>query len=608
MKSFFLPIGASVGASLPTVLSALSCGASLPVSCLDILHVSDREADPLPSLLARDLNRAHALLADPENVSLFPSSFEFDFCRPRLPSAQTLSEDSSAAALLDALRGRGLPLSYKTDREAVEWAFSALLSDPADPSAAPLFAWFDRLHSCLDSGEPYRVALACDLCDPFSTGAAFAFLRFLSENLKADPACVSLFALAFGSEASGAFDPEVLSASLRALADPALAAGPDNADSACAGAVWLLSLPSSLYASKESLRVLYAVLARHLARFCVSEKLPAPGLHTVSLPGVLTLRSLDDQAASFAAFLHASAWLLSDLLPAFRAFSERPAPPRSLAGNTRNGLFRRLTQGKPLSPARLEEFPVLDRALRAVISEVLSLIRFLPAPLRLASVSDPLWQQMVDACGRTVTVAAEYAVSHDEAEEGGFLGVKPVHRVSLADTFEEKADRRLEDIAAQLKGEEDNRARLFRSVGSCWAVLALRDCRTRCAAALDRAREQSAHQPETVDRISAAALARRIRLLEAAVARCDSDLAGPVLLSPGAEEAPAIPDQLRPFDGQILDPAAAEKLSCLLEAEQPANERSIAPASVPHSNFLFTAFIFDSSLLAVSIMSILSMT
>ena len=574
LKSFFLPIGASVGASLPSVLSALSCGAALPVSNLDILHVSDREADPLPALLVRDLNQAHALLADPENVSLFPSSFIFDFCRPQLPSGRSLSEDASAAALLDALRGRGLPLSYKTDREAVEWAFSALLSDPADPAAAPLFAWFERLRSCLDSGEAYRVALACDLCDAFSAGAAFAVLRYLSENLSADPACVSLFALAFGSEETGVFNSDALSASLRALADPSLIAGPGEAPSACAGSVWLLSLPSSLYASRDSLRVLYAVFARQLARFCVSDKLPAPGLHTVSLPGVLTLRSLDEQAASFAAFLHAAAWLLCDLLPAFRAFSERPAPPRSLSGNTRNGLFRRLAQGKPLSPERLEQIPVLDRALRAVLSEVLSLIRFLPAPLRLASVSDPLWQRMVDACGRTVTVAAEYAVSHDEAEEGGFLGAKPVHRVSLADTFEEIADRRLEDIAAQLKDEEENRARLFRSAGGCWAVLALRDCRARCADALSRARDQQSAGAQSADRVSAAALARRVRLLEAAVARCDADLADPALLSPRPDEAPAAPDDLRPFDGEILAPAAAEKLSFLLSASGDAEAQA----------------------------------
>ena len=78
MKSFLLPIGQYAGESLPSVLSALSCGAALPVTGLDILHITDREADPVVPLLIRDLNRVHTLLEDPVNVSLFPSSFVFD--------------------------------------------------------------------------------------------------------------------------------------------------------------------------------------------------------------------------------------------------------------------------------------------------------------------------------------------------------------------------------------------------------------------------------------------------------------------------------------------------------------------------------------------------
>ena len=589
MKSFFLPVGRSAAASLTTVLSALSCGAALPVADLDILHIADRETDPVIPSLIRDLNQMHSLLSREGNASLFPSAFQYESFRPQLPSVLSLSEDPASAALLDALRGKGIPLSYKTDREAVEWAFSSLLSGPDSDAVQPFLNWMQKIRGCMDAGTAFRVAVCCDLCDPFSAGVAFAALRFLAETLKPDPACVALFCLGAGMDASAAFRTEMLSSSVRALAGQSLVASPDQPGSACADAVWLLALPSSLIRSEDSLRILYAVLARRLAGFFTSEKAPAPGLHTVSLPGILTFQSLGDQAASFAAFLHTAAWLLSDLIPAFRSYCTHPAALRSLAPNTRNGLFRRLLQGKVPSPDLPDSVTVLDRALRAVLSEILSLIRYLPDPLRLAEVSDPLWQQLVDACGRTVTVASEYTVSHAEAEEGGFLGIKPVHRVSLADTIEEKADQRLTDIAAQLKEEEENRNRLFGTAGY-WALLALRDCRSRCQDALDRAKEQLQQQDSAADHLSAAALARRIRLLEAAVARCDADLSDSELPALLTSESSAFPEGMKPFAGQLLNADAAEKLSALLIAPDESSEplRKEIMALMPSLLFGFT--------------------
>ena len=176
MKSFLLPVGRTAGASLPSVLSALSCGAALPVTGLDILHITDGEANPVLPPLIRDLNRMHELLQRPDNDTLFPSSFVYDFCRPVLPSVQSLSEDPATSALVGALRGRGIPLSYKTDREAVEWAFSLLLSRSLSDGLSSFSAWLQRISGCLASGEQVRIAVLCDLCDPFSAGAVFAIL------------------------------------------------------------------------------------------------------------------------------------------------------------------------------------------------------------------------------------------------------------------------------------------------------------------------------------------------------------------------------------------------------------------------------------------------
>ena len=568
LKSFFLPIGQIAGVSLTTVVSALSCGAALPVSELDILYITDHETDPVLPRLIRDLNQVNALLFHSDNRSLFPSSFCFESFRPQFPSVQSLSEDPSSEALLSALRGKGIPLSYKTDREAVEWAFSVLLSDTGSKAAAPFHTWIRKVLDCQSSDEAFRIAVSCDLTDPFSTGVSFAVLRYLSETIKADPSCIALFCLCSGKDSSPAFRTDAFSSSLHALASQNLVATPNQQVSACANAVWMLAMPSSLIHSDDSLRILYAVFARQLARFFSEKKTSAPGLHTVTLPGILSLQSLGDEATGFASFIHAAAWLLSDLIPAYRSYCDHPAALRSLSPNTRNGLFRKFLQGYTIIPEHSESVAVLERALRAVLSEILTLIRFLPDPLRLAEVTDPLWQQIVDACGRTVTVASEYDVSRAEAEEGGFLDVKPVHRVSMADTVEERAGRRLDEIAVQLKDEEESRNRLFRSSGF-WAVHALRDCRKQCQDALNRAREQLINQDKS-DRLSTAALSRRIRLLEAAVSRCDTDLNDPDLITVVPGDPSVLSYSVNPYASQILSAEAAEKLSQLISSDIPS--------------------------------------
>ena len=107
MKSFLLPVGHYAGASLPSLLSAFSCGAALPVTGLDIFHITDRPADPILVPMIRDLNQAHTLFDRADNTSFFPSSFAYASFRPELPSISTLSSDPSSAALLTALRGKG---------------------------------------------------------------------------------------------------------------------------------------------------------------------------------------------------------------------------------------------------------------------------------------------------------------------------------------------------------------------------------------------------------------------------------------------------------------------------------------------------------------------
>lgn len=570
MKSFLLPVGRAAGASLATVVSALSCGAALPVSGLDIFWLTDTEEDPVLPALIDDLNQASSLLSETGGDALFPSSFRFETLRPRLPSLRELCSSPAAEALLSALRGKGVPLSYKTDREAVEWAFSSLLSERGE-TLSGFFTWTDRIPASADEG---RVALLCDLCDPFSAGAAFSLLRFFREERSLPSSMVSLFCLARRSIPPLKSEIETLSSAILAMDAQKITAAPAGSESACADYVWLLSMPASLVRTDEACRVMYVVLARRLASFFSGNRLPAPGLHTAELPGIITFQSLGDQAKSFASFVHTAVWLLADLFPAVGSFCDHPGALRSLAPNTRSGLFKRLFRTSRTTVSRPEELPLLDRVFRAVLSEVTALIRFMPDQFRLAEVSDPLWKKVTDACGRTITVAAEYDVSVAETEEAGIMNIKPVHRVSLSDTEEEKQLRRLEEIGAQLKEETELRDSAFAEVGGSCAWTALLDCRSRCGEALRRAEEnaEALAMDPSAEHLSVAACARRVRLLKAAVSRCTAALADPELLRRLSEPSAAASVSVSPFAGQMLSAAAAEKIACLLTAEEDTAE------------------------------------
>ena len=557
MKSFFLPIGNAAGRALPTIFASLSCGAARPVTDLDIFYIADRESDPLISAFVEDLNT---------DCPLFPSSFRFDVFRPQLPSLADLSSDPASSALIGALRGKGMPLSYKTDREAVEWTFSALLSHQ---DFSPLFAnWIGRIRSAEDAGEEVRLCLLCDLCDPFSAGAAFALLRHLRSCVSGEKDSFCLLCLAKRSSPSTELEEQTFRESVQAMEDQQLIARPDRETSSPADACWLLSLPASLNQSEEAWRLVSVAAARVLGRICSSERAPAAGLHTLEVPGILTLQSLGEDAKPFAAFIHCAAWLLSDLFPALHTYVDRPGTLCSLAPNTRGGLFRRLFRSENGSVALPETLNSIERTLKAILSEVLSLIRFLPDPLRLPEVSEPVWQNAVAACGRTVTVASEYDVSVEEAEEAGVMKIKPVHRVSLADTDEEKQLRRLDEIAAQLKEETEARNQALGAMGGCYARPALQNCLAQCAGALASAEDKAARfsPEEKANHLTLAAQARRIRLLKAAVLRCRQDLDAPLSLPAPSGLSPE-PSSLNPCASSLLPVATVEKLSALLLAE-----------------------------------------
>ena len=142
------------------------------------LHGREETREDLRSRLD-DLNRCRTLFPGDESVPFFGTSFDLDFWVPVLPESSALAESDEDALLLSALRGRGIPLSYRTDREAVEWAFSVLLSRGAGDSCEPLHRFVSRIREAMLTGEHVHLAVLCDLAECFSAASALVLLPWL---------------------------------------------------------------------------------------------------------------------------------------------------------------------------------------------------------------------------------------------------------------------------------------------------------------------------------------------------------------------------------------------------------------------------------------------
>ena len=563
MKAYFLPLGERADQSLPAVLTAFSCGAVRETARISMLQVSPSAPDPLAESLMADLNACHRFFAGKDAFAFFRTDWSVSRWQPALPDRAGLVRGEAGPLLLSALRGEKAPLSFRADWEAVEWSISALLADAEEGADDPFLRLLRQIREDLAAGEEVRVLLFGDLTDAYAAGMALGLLRFLRRAFGDDAPWIGLIgqvrALGAGAWEQLASVRDFLSA----LRERNLVRLSDERDTQGADAFWLLGLPASLMASPENARVLDWAAARIMGDVFGDARRPSPGLHTRELPGVLTLQSLDQEAKPLAAFLRGALWCLSDLFPALHGFFDHPTLLRSLAPATRNGLFRRLFRDS----REPTELALLERALRAMLLEGLTLLRGLPVSLREAEPSTDLWQQAVRACGRCVTLGAEYDVRRKEAEESGVDRVAPVHRVSMADTEEEELLRKLDDMAGELGQLEADRAEIFRKMGGFGARQAVEDCLSRCRVAEVSAREKLSLLPagEAEERYALGLQERRVRTLAAAVRRCERDLAEltrwEALRQPGAMAPSA------PFAGEILDPELAAQAFQLLTAQ-----------------------------------------
>ncbi len=582
MKTYLLSVGQAAERALPAVLTALSCGATgraeengSALSSLDIFHITETDLNPVLDPMIRDFNECCRLFSGSRNPGFFSCSFSLSSCRPELPPIRELYENPASSRLLGALRGPGIPLAYKTDREAVEWAFSAMLcADPASEALSALFAWLEKVNTEAAEAGGCRFVLLGDLCGAFSAGILLALLPWLRKTLNVPDPFLSLIGLAELSSGQAAASQTVLRKVLSALSDRNLVRVTEGRDTAGADAAWVVSLPSSVSSEAAFSFLSGLASARVLGNFLFRLSLPSFGLHTLEIPAVPQLVSLDDRAEDTAAFLAASAWCLSDLFPSLVSYLEHPALLRSLSPAARSGLFRRLFRQDSEAVALPPAFPALQRSLKSVLSVLISFIQDLPAPLRFSEAEEKAWEAAVAACGRYVTVASEYDVSLAEARESGVDQVAPVHRVSLDDTEEEKALRRLDELADQLSSERNARTVALGRLGGFQALQVLSDCQNRCREAEETARKklELLSSEEEPDRLRVGLQERRIRLLQAALVRCGEDLEA-ASAYPALAEAPS-----RRYSGgelfgsELIHPAAAAALKDLLYAEDAGRE------------------------------------
>ena len=510
MKSYLLIIGDGAGSLLP-ILCGVSAGMAGAIPSLGIFQLSQREgSSPFPRI-TEDLNACHAAFAAAGD-SHFPAVFSYASCAVSLPDIRELSAREEDASLLAALRGKGIPLSWQTDREAVSWAFSAMLAEKA-PALAPFFDWLHRLQSEADLDRNLRLTLLFNPSDSFASGASLSLIRFLRRRFGGDTVFLSMIGL-FAPDHPGLTARRDLASLLSAINGQGLLRRLEGEPTEGADALWLLSLPAS-FRSSDTLILPGLSVARILGSLAVEDKLPACGFHSRSLPGTLTWKVLDPDDASVFSFIRTSVWFLFDILPHFHGSRALP----------RNSLSRLLQKASSVHPDFSSRLAPLDRSLRLILSEFAALLRSLPDELRDPETSDARWTSAVSACGRAVTTASEFDVSRAEAEESGLDRVMPVHRVSMEDTEEERLLRRLDEMEEQLAQDLSARDQAFLRLGGARSAQVLLDCRVRCVFAGEKTKErfnQLMAAPDT-EHLAIVSAARRIRLLEAAVARCEED-------------------------------------------------------------------------------------
>ena len=133
MKSYFLPLGSGAEQGLSAMLTALSCGAAPQPSSVFMLRVPVSASGSWAGGLWADVQSCHRLLAGKDEFAFFRTEWETSVWVPALPERDALVGTEESRLLLQALRGDGVPFSFRTYLSCLlAYILNMLVVSPSD--------------------------------------------------------------------------------------------------------------------------------------------------------------------------------------------------------------------------------------------------------------------------------------------------------------------------------------------------------------------------------------------------------------------------------------------------------------------------------------------
>ena len=567
MASFLILAGRLPKSLLPVVMFSYNTGLTKPVDRIDIFRICTEADDPVIPQTVEDLGLLSdaAVPGDP----YWQTYFDYRSWQPDLKSiSNSDGQKDSVRLLTDALYGQEAEGNIPDDTASVRWRMTSLLHAGSEQWLA-FSSSVRQLISNTD--EPVRVMIAADLADPEGSGIAFSVASFLRKSFPEEERLTVCFS--FLNNITGIDDPALrqrIRDNLRTATEICPVRVSSGTETPVADGIFMFGLPAACRVADPEGSPVSVAFARVSADFFTSAD-PVPAFRTVSIPGTLTWSALGRSAPRFAAFIRMAVWLLSDLIPSIESINNRSTVMTVLSPSPRTVFIRKFFQ-----PAMQEEsafsgqLSTLVRILKQILTHVCAFVRFLPDCLRLNDRNSEDWAALVSACGQSVTIGSSWDVSMKSAVEAGLDKIKPVHRVSLADTEEEKAQRDLKDQKTKLDRSLDKRREVMEHAGGFRSAQALADCLARCEKALAASKAQLNNLRED-DREKTLLAQSRINTLKAAVDRTREDLRhATVFPAISAFPSPRI-SLTSPWAGELFDPDGIRLLFDFLTASPEAD-------------------------------------
>lgn len=520
MASFLITAGHLPKSVLPVFLFAYSSGLAEYSERISILHICTDPEDSSVIQTVNDLNQiSSAVSAD---FPYWQTRFDYRYWQPDLRINIDPEDSLSVRLLTDALYGQETQKNTPDDTASVQWRMTSLLHS----GAAEWSDLFTSIRNIIkDTDEKIRIMIAADLADSEGAGIAFALASFLRKSFSGEERLVLAFS--FLNNITGTDDPTLrlrIKENLRTISENRLIRESATSDRSVADCAWIFGMPAGCRVADPEGSPVNAAFARVCATFFSAEN-RSFGCRTVSIPDALTWSVFGRSAPTFAAFVRMAIWILTDLNPAIDEFRGRSSVMTALSPSPRTAFFRRFFQPalQDEHADLTEQLTTLQRILKQFLTHLCAFVRFLPDILRSSTVNSEVWSRLVSLCGQCVTLGSAWDVAMKSAREAGLDKVRPVHRISMDDTEEEKAQKELKDKEDRLAQALKKRQEVMDTAGGFRSAQALADCLSRCENALSMAIAQlnGLHDSDHEKMLLAQ---NRVETLKAAVERTRSDL------------------------------------------------------------------------------------